>query len=253
MSYIMKDIDALKLLRVPFSANQISQLPKPTRKQTDEVKADFKKGVRCEICGGWHHPNVIHLDYVGHAALTDRLLEVDPMWDWRPLSTDEKGLPQLTNDGGLWISLTVCGVTRLGYGDAQGKTGGDAVKELIGDAIRNAGMRFGAALDLWHKGDLHEKPEKIEQISPEPINEKRVSQAYDTWKAIVDADVDEMDYKTVQTEYALLTNDERIAVSRLFGSDKPEGSKKGYKAVIKELLNISPADLDNPDNYIATQ
>jgi hypothetical protein len=29
------------------------------------------------------------------------------------------------------------------------------MKERIGDALRNAGMRFGAALDLWHKGDLH--------------------------------------------------------------------------------------------------
>ncbi len=26
---------------------------------------------------------------------------------------------------------------------------------MIGDALRNAAMRFGAALDLWHKGDLH--------------------------------------------------------------------------------------------------
>jgi hypothetical protein len=55
----------------------------------------------------------------------------------------------------MWIKLTVCGVTRLGYGDAQGKTGGNAMKERIGDALRNAAMRFGAALDLWHKGDLH--------------------------------------------------------------------------------------------------
>jgi hypothetical protein len=55
----------------------------------------------------------------------------------------------------MWIRLTVCGVTRLGYGHAGSKTGGDAIKEVIGDALRNAAMRFGAALDLWHKGDLH--------------------------------------------------------------------------------------------------
>ena len=29
------------------------------------------------------------------------------------------------------------------------------MKERIGDALRNAAMRFGAALDLWHKGDLY--------------------------------------------------------------------------------------------------
>jgi hypothetical protein len=55
----------------------------------------------------------------------------------------------------MWIRLTVCGVTRLGYGHPDGKKGGDAIKELIGDALRNAAMRFGAALDLWHKGELH--------------------------------------------------------------------------------------------------
>lgn len=170
----------LALMREKFPANLISKLPKPTRAQTDEVKQNFKAGVRCQVCGGWHHPKVIHLDYVGHAALTDRLLDCDPEWNWEPLSVDDRGLPVLDSDGGLWIRLTVSGMTRLGYGDAQGKTGGDAMKERIGDALRNAAMRFGAALDLWHKGDLHadeapanpaeapaEAPEKPEFISAE--------------------------------------------------------------------------------------
>jgi hypothetical protein len=145
----------LALLREPFPANAISKLPKPTKAQTDAVKADFKAGIRCDICGTWHHPKVVHLDYVGHAALTDRLLECDPAWNWEPVAFDDKGLPAIDQSGGMWIRLTVCGVTRLGYGDAEGKTGGNAVKERIGDALRNAAMRFGAALDLWHKGDLH--------------------------------------------------------------------------------------------------
>jgi hypothetical protein len=73
-------------------------------------------------------------------------------------------------DGGLWIRLSICGVTRLGYGDSQGKTGGNAVKEAIGDALRNAGMRFGAALDLWHKGDLHDASEEQGQ-NQAPVEE----------------------------------------------------------------------------------
>ena len=97
----------LALLRVPFEPHQISKLPKPTKAQTDEVKADFKKGIRCQICGTWHHPNVVHLDYVGHAALTDRLLDADPNWNWEPLSLDEQGLPALDKNGGMWITLTV--------------------------------------------------------------------------------------------------------------------------------------------------
>lgn len=145
----------LELLRQPFEPHHISKLPKPTKAQTDAVKADFKKGIRCKECGAWHHPDVVHLDYVGHAALTDRLLECDPFWNWEPQGRDEFGLPLFDRNGGLWINLTVCGVTRPGYGDADGKQGGNAVKEAIGDAMRNAAMRFGAALDLWHKGELH--------------------------------------------------------------------------------------------------
>lgn len=151
----------LALLREPFAENHISKLPKPTKTQTDAVKADFKAGIRCQLCGGWHHPAVVHLDYVGHAALTDRLLDVDPEWSWEPLALHE-GLPAFDQSGGLWIKLTVCGVSRLGYGHAAAKQGQDPgarEKEVIGDALRNAAMRFGAALDLWHKGDLHGDPE----------------------------------------------------------------------------------------------
>ena len=90
------------------------------------------------------------LDYVGHAAVTDRLLTVDPEWTWEPLALGPDGLPAVDREGNLWIKLTICGVTRLGVGD------GKSAKERIGDAIRNAGMRFGVALDLWAKEDLVE-------------------------------------------------------------------------------------------------
>jgi hypothetical protein len=159
-------LESLKKLRAPFPDHQISKLPKPTKAQTDAVRADFKAGIRCALCGAWHHPQVVHLDYVGHAALTDRLLDTDPEWTWEPVAYDSQGLPALDKDGGLWIRLTVCGVTRLGYGDAQGKTGGDAMKERVGDALRNAAMRYGAALDLWHKGDLHVEDDKPEPAKP---------------------------------------------------------------------------------------
>ena len=91
------------------------------------------------------------LDYVGHAAVTDRLLTVDPTWSWEPFALDAAtGLPALDRAGNLWIRLTICGVTRIGVGD------GKSAKECIGDAIRNAAMRFGVALDLWAKEDLVE-------------------------------------------------------------------------------------------------
>lgn len=144
----MEREEGLKRLREPFPDNEIGKLPKPYKR--DAVKAN------CRECGGYHGLPAAHLDFVGHAALTGRLLEVDPEWSWEPFSVDSAGLPAFDRNGGLWIKLTVCGVTRPGYGDADGKTGGNAIKEAIGDALRNAGMRFGAALDLWHKGDLHD-------------------------------------------------------------------------------------------------
>lgn len=137
----------LDLLREPFPSHQIGKLPKPYR--SDSPKS------QCQECGTYHGQPALHLDFVGHAALTDRLLDADPQWTWEPVAFGPDGLPMLDRNGGLWIRLTVCGVTRLGYGDAQGKTGPNAIKEAIGDGLRNAGMRFGIALDLWHKGDLH--------------------------------------------------------------------------------------------------
>ena len=110
----------LKDLRKPFPAAVVGKLPKGR---------DF-------------------LDYVGHAAVTDRLLTVDPAWSWEPLALGPDGLPLYDKAGGLWIRLTILGVTRLGYGDGMDP------KVRIGDAIRNAAMRFGVALDLWTKGEL---------------------------------------------------------------------------------------------------
>jgi len=144
----------LLVLQRPFAPDEIERLPKPTFKN---AWSDKPKG-HCDECGGYHClSNTIHLDYIGHAQVTKRLLEADPLWDWEPLAMGDDGLPRIDQFGGLWIKLRVCGVTRLGYGDAVGKAAGTtAVKEMIGDAIRNAAMRFGVALDLWSKISLHE-------------------------------------------------------------------------------------------------
>jgi hypothetical protein len=165
------DINAdLRELQKPFAPEEVEKLPKPMWKGAWDNE---RKG-KCDECGGYHClSNTIHLDYIGHAGVTRRLLEVDPLWDWEPLAMDEDGLPRFDRFGGLWIKLRVCGVTRLGYGDAAGKSPGTtAVKEIIGDAIRNAAMRFGVALDLWSKLDRHEgkNPGATEQ-APSQRNE----------------------------------------------------------------------------------
>jgi hypothetical protein len=121
----------------------------------------------------------MHLEYVGHADVTLRLLEVDPEWKWEPKATDVdpevmkaavasgdaevvrmvigNAPPRFERDRngfpvGLWIRLTVGGSTKLGYGSCPA-TQADAEKVLIGDALRNAAMRFGVATSLWAKGD----------------------------------------------------------------------------------------------------
>lgn len=156
-----------KRLREAFPDSAVGKLPRCTAPRNE--RASLTKG-RCNICKGWHETTkVIHLDYVGHAAVTDRLLEVDPTWSWEPFATDETGLPRIAPqpDGSLalWIRLTILGVTRVGVGTADKDTT-DPYKQLIGDAIRNAAMRFGVALDLWSKEDLHAEGSEDE---PTPI------------------------------------------------------------------------------------
>lgn len=139
-------------LRAPFPPEQVGKLPRTTCSDCSDKSKRCTQHERkwCDECGNTISTRHIHLDYVGHAAVTDRLLSVDPQWDWEPVpNSGELGLP--TPPGTMWIRLTVCGVTRFGVGDASGKTGPDAVKEMIGDALRNAAMRFGVALDLWMK------------------------------------------------------------------------------------------------------
>lgn len=208
-----------KTIRDPFLKNQIGKLPKPTKKQTEQVKSDFKTGIRCTICGGWHHPNVIHLDYVGHAALTDRFLDVDENWNWEPMSLNESGLPRLDPEGLFWIRLTILGVTRLGVGDAGSKTGGDAMKERIGDALRNAGMRFGAALDLWHKGELH---------IDEPPNDLLIEKYVGDMLSIID----KSDSPGARQLWDEMTKPEQDATWKKLNTKE--------KAVVKKLLYIGP-------------
>lgn len=145
---------ALARLREPFAADEIELLPKYTgpMKEVNGRKVPANERQNCKECGGYHAFPAVHLSYVGHAGITQRLLDVDPDWDWEPLALTPAGSP-LMSDGGMWIKLTVLGKTRIGFGDAQGKTGPNATKEIIGDAIRNAAMRFGVGTYLWSKSE----------------------------------------------------------------------------------------------------
>lgn len=187
----ISEVTGLAKLREPFPDNQIGKLPKGTKAQNDCPPGEK---VNCKVCGGWHHPKVVHLDYVGHAAITARLLDADPMWSWEPMALKD-GLPAFDSTGGLWIKLTVCGHTRIGYGNAAQspyKDIGSREKEVIGDALRNAVMRFGAALELWHKGELYaeeeevvEKNGKSEKQKPEECSTEKFAANTAAWREII--------------------------------------------------------------------
>lgn len=152
--------------------------------KADEYKT-LPKG-KCNVCGGYHATSkTAHLEYVGHAALTKRLLDTDIGWEWNPLALNAQGLPLFDEKGGLWIKLTVLGVTRLGYGQAVDNPYaeiGSRTKELIGDALRNAGMRFGMALELWHKGTFED--DTIQQSSEGKKDEIKIPTAKESAKPV---------------------------------------------------------------------
>jgi len=163
MAETTKKKDIWEELRKPFDEKQIGKLPKvscynctkatKTAQSALDKHCPAHKMIRCEVCQAFITEGHIHLDYVGHAITTDRILKVDPEFTWSPFAVGDDGLPALDREGNLWINLTIGGVTRPGVGD------GANAKERIGDALRNAAMRFGVAIDLWMKEEA-EKPDE---------------------------------------------------------------------------------------------
>lgn len=180
--------DVWAALSRPFRQDEIELLPKQLRKD-DKDRFPCEEGPSLRhaskdghACGGYHAKSV-HLHYAGHANITMRLNEAagPDGWSWTPAFVDPTPLQaellrgavaagnadltrllfeQVATSGvfrggpdGMWISLTIRGVTKLGFADAAGKNGPNAWKELIGDGLRNAAMRFGVGTYLWAKSD----------------------------------------------------------------------------------------------------
>ncbi len=178
-------------LRKPFEPSQIGKKPQVTcgacTAATKQARTASEKHcqqhtvVRCPTCNAYITTGHMHLDFVGHAVTTSRLLSVDPSWTWEPMGFDPQGLPATDQGGNLWIWLTICGVRKPGVGD------GASAKEAIGDAIRNAAMRFGVALDLWAKEDLEapqETPQEAVQAPLAPVQQSPQLRAWVALKAL---------------------------------------------------------------------
>jgi hypothetical protein len=158
-------------LTAPFPASEVEKLPKNLRRQDDDrgqCRPGTKYSADGHYCGGYHARS-LHLDYVGHAGITMRLNDVvtPAHWNWEPIVYGPDGVPVVGRE--FWIRLTVMGVTKLGVGDDFN----GSAKQAIGDALRNAAMRFGIGTYLWSKSDaslaLKRAEEGTDSTPPPPI------------------------------------------------------------------------------------
>ena len=107
------------------------------------------------------------LDFVGHADITRILLTIDPAWRWVPIAWDN-GRPAIHVENGIatmWGELTVLGQARLGVGSVRADKQ-ELDKELVGDFLRNAAMRFGICLSLWTKQEWEDLGGKPSSVTP---------------------------------------------------------------------------------------
>jgi hypothetical protein len=133
-------------LAAPFAEDLIGWKPKPSKAERD---ADARPA-DCQVCGGWHKPCRVHVPFLGHALVTERLnAVVGPNgWSWTlvDLVRDDRGALQLVVG-----EMTVLGHTK---GPEVGAPGdlpagpGDAFKGAISDYISQAAARFGVGLYL---------------------------------------------------------------------------------------------------------
>lgn len=168
------------------------------------------------------------LDFVGHADITRILIEIDPYWSWEPCGWD-KGRPAIHVENGIatmWGWLTVHGKEMLGVGSVKAdKT--DLDKELIGDFLRNASMRFGISLNLWTKnqwadldGDKPQaKPATQQAINPDaPLTEQQI-EAFN--KACTDANISPVSvYRDASVKFGYATQKDLIALRKAFTAAK---------------------------------
>ena len=178
----------------------------------------------------------VKLDFVGHADITRILIEIDPYWSWEPCGWTN-GRPAIHVENGIatmWGWLTVHGKEMLGVGSVKAdKT--DLDKELIGDFLRNASMRFGISLNLWTKNqwaDLDgDKPQaratvgaKASQPALDPDAPLTEQQIEALSKACTDANLNPIAiYREAGVKFGGATQKDLVALRKAFSDAKNKG------------------------------
>jgi hypothetical protein len=116
---------------------------------------------------------------VSHSEITRILISVDAMWSWEPIEWIN-GRPAIHIENGMatmWGFLYVHDKPMLGVGSVRADKQ-ELDKELVGDFLRNAAMRFGISLALWTKNEWEDlgghapTPQKsttIRKPAPKPV------------------------------------------------------------------------------------
>jgi hypothetical protein len=135
------------------------------------------------------------LDFVGHADITRILIEIDPLWSYEPCGWDN-GRPAIHVENGMatmWAYLIVHGKKMLGVGSVRADKQ-ELDKELVGDFLRNAAMRFGISLALWTKNEWEDlgghapAPQKsttIRKSAPKPVADVDITSTLPVYQEVI--------------------------------------------------------------------
>ena len=170
--------------------------------------------------------NGINLAYVSHAEITRILIEIDPMWNWQPVAWVD-GRPAIHEANGvatMWGTLTLLGKSLVGVGSVRSDKP-DLDKELVGDFLRNAAMRFGICLSLWSKQDWETPRNNVSSVyTSYPMSQVEVEKSKQAHPANVQPKNSVSDaLNDAQIEQAFTTPPKSTAKIGSLISDKQKG------------------------------
>ena len=111
------------------------------------------------------------------------------MWTWEPLAYDPTtGGPLITTQGNrmvMWGRVTVHGKSIIGCGTCEARKT-EPEKELVGDMIRNAAMRFGIGTKLWSKAVDEPATKQTSPLAGERRKAEQANELLERCKAAAD-------------------------------------------------------------------